>query len=96
MERFWDLGEPFKDHRPFRIWQQKHSEGFVLNSRSKPGNLPLPMFHKSLCPHVADHSSASLTTNPKFCSTDQLELRILADEGWNGIELCDNRDCLSR
>lgn len=88
MERFWDQGEPFKDHKPFRIWQQKHPSGFVLNIRSKPGKSKVPMLHKSLCPHVENHSSASLTNKPKFCSTDQLELRMLAEEGWNSFEPC--------
>jgi hypothetical protein len=33
-------------------------------------------------------SPFALMYKPKFCSTDRLELRMLAQEGWGGFEHC--------
>ena len=89
MEVFWDQGKPFEDHEAFRRWQADHRKGYVLNIR--PGQLP--MLHRSLCPHVENHSRASLTDKPKLCSTDGEELKEYARREWNAFVRCSNARC---
>jgi hypothetical protein len=87
MEIFWDTVDhvtvPFREHEPFREWQHEHPRGWVLNIRESKK----PMLHRSLCSHVEDHSSGSLTTTPMICDTDVRELREYAKK-FGGYEWC--------
>jgi hypothetical protein len=55
----------------FEKWIDRNPSGFVISRRSKDD----AMIHQGRCGHFK-HSdrSASLTANPKICSTDRREL----------------------